>query len=189
MKTRFLTVATMIAATAAIAACSLDSRRGGSLRDQLGVAQGTPDEFLIIARAPIEVPSTFDLPRPQPGAPSRVEVDPLSDAHTALFQRPEPVRLNAPSGGEQVLLSGANAADDNSSVRTVLADEAPADVNERYGLSSLFGYRIPSNLGEESEDLDSVEENEALRNRGIPVPTAPPPPESRRGAGLTFIAN
>ena len=70
MKSRFLTTATLVAATVAIAACSLDSRRGGTLRQQLGIAQGAPDEFLIIARAPIEMPPSFDLPRPQPGAPS-----------------------------------------------------------------------------------------------------------------------
>lgn len=186
MKTRFLTTATLIAATAAIAACSLDSRRGGTLREQLGVAQGAPDEFLIIARAPIEVPATFDLPRPVPGAPSRVEVDPAADAHSALFQRRNPVRLDAASGGEQVLLSGANAEGDNSTVRAILAVEEEPEVNEKYGLTSLFGTRIPSRLGEDSEGLDSVEEVEDLRNQGYLTPAAPPKPESERGFGVTF---
>lgn len=186
MKTRFLTTATLIAATVAIAACSLDSRRGGSLREQLGVAQGAPDEFLIIARAPIEVPATFDLPRPQPGAPSRVDVDPAADAHNALFLRPDPVRLDAASGGEQVLLSGANADGDNSTVREVLAEEEGPEINENYGLTSLFGYRVPARLGAASEDLDSVTEVEELRNKGYLTPSAPPKPESERGFGVTL---
>jgi len=186
MKTRFLTTATLIAATVAIAACSLDSRRGGSLREQLGVAQGAPDEFLIIARAPIEVPETFDLPRPQPGAPSRVEVDPAADAHKALFLRPDPVRLDTASGGEQVLLSGANADGDNSIVRDVLAEEEGPEINENYGLTSLFGYRIPARIGAASEDLDSVAEVEELRNKGYLTPSAPPKPPSERGFGVTF---
>ena len=186
MKTRFLTTATLIAATAAIAACSLDSRRGGTLREQLGVAQGAPDEFLIIARAPIEVPPTFDLPRPEPGAPSRVEVDPAADAHSALFLRPDPVRLNAASNGEQVLLSGANAEGDNSTVRAILAEEEAPEINEKYGLTSLFGTRIPSRLGAASEDLDSLDEVEALRSQGYLTPSAPPKPASERGFGVTF---
>ncbi len=186
MKTRFLTTAALIAATAAIAACSLDSRRGGTLREQLGVAQGAPDEFLIIARAPIEVPATFDLPRPQPGAPSRVEVDPAADAHSALFLRPEPVRLGAASSGEQVLLSGANADGDNSTVRDILAEEEGPAINENYGLTSLFGTRIPARLGAASEDLDSVEEVEALRNQGYRTPSAPPKPPSERGFGVSL---
>lgn len=186
MKTRFLTTATLIVATAAIAACSLDSRRGGTLREQLGVAQGAPDEFLIIARAPIEVPATYDLPRPVPGAPSRVEVDPASDAHSALFQRPDPVRLDAASGGEQVLLSGANAEGDNSTVRAILAEEEGPEVNENYGLTSLFGTRIPARLGDSSESLDSVEEVEGLRNQGYLTPTAPPKPASERGFGVSL---
>ena len=186
MKTRLLTMTTMLAATAALAACSLDSRRGGSIGEQLGVSQNAPGEFLIIARAPIEVPQSFDLPRPQPGAPSRVDVNPLEDAHGALFQSKEPTRLVAPSSGELVLLSGADADGDNSSVRDVLAEEAGPDVNERYGLSTLFGYRIPAQIGAEAEDLDPVEENEELRRRGLLTPTAPPPPPSERGFGVSF---
>lgn len=186
MKTRFLTVATLVAAAIATAACSLDSRRGGSISQQLGFAQGAPDEFLIIARAPIEIPASFDLPRPQPGAPSRVEVDPAADAHNALFLRPDPIRLNAASGGEQVLLSGANADGDNSVVRDVLAEEEGPAVNENYGLTSLFGYRIPARIGDSSEDLDSVEEVEALRQQGYLTPSAPPRPPSERGFGLTL---
>ena len=186
MKTRFLTIATLAAATVATAACSLDTSRGGTLREQLGVAQGAPDEFLIIARAPIELPPTFDLPRPQPGAPSRVDVDPAADAHLALFQRPEPVRLSAASGGEQVLLSGANADGDNSTVRDILAVEEEPEFNENYGLSSLFGYRIPTRIGTASEGLDSVEETEALRNQGYLTPSAPPKPASERGFGVTL---
>lgn len=186
MKTRFLTVAILVAGTVAIAACSLDSRRGGTLRQQLGFAQGAPDEFLIIARAPIEVPASFDLPRPQPGAPSRVEVDPAADAHSALFLRPEPMRLDAASGGEQVLLSGANADGDNSVVRDILAEEEGPLVNENYALSSIFGYRIPARLGESSEDLDSQEEVEALRQQGLRTPSAPPKPASERGFGFSL---
>ena len=186
MKTRFLTLAVLAASTFAIAACSLDSRSGGTLRQQLGLAQGAPDEFLIIARAPIEIPSSFDLPRPEPGAPSRVEVDPLSDAHNALFLRPDPVRLESSSGGEQVLLSGANADGDNSVVRDILAEEEGPAVNERYGLTSLFGVRIPARLGESSEDLDPLDEVESLRNQGYLTPAAPPKPPSERGFGVSF---
>lgn len=186
MKIRFLTTATLIAATAAIAACSLDSRRGGSLRQQLGFAQGAPDEFLIIARAPIEMPATYDLPRPEPGAPSRVEVDPAADAHRALFLRPDPVRLAAVSGGEQVLLSGANADGDNSTVRDILAEEEEPEINTNYGLTSLFGTRIPSRIGAASEDLNPVDEVEELRNQGYLTPSAPPKPPSERGFGVTL---
>ncbi len=186
MKTRFLTVAVLAVSTIAITACSLDSRRGGTIRQQLGLAQGAPDEFLIIARAPIEIPSSFDLPRPEPGAPSRVEVDPLSDAHNALFLRPDPVRLDAASGGEQILLSGANAEGDNSTVRAILDEEEGPAVNEKYGLTSLFGYRIPARIGAASEDLDSVEEVEELRQQGYLTPSAPPKPASERGFGFSL---
>jgi hypothetical protein len=85
-----------------------------------------------------------------------------------------------------VLLSGANADGDNSVVRDILAEEEGPEINENYGLTSLFGYRIPSRLGDASEDLNSVEETEALRNQGYLTPSAPPKPASERGFGVSF---
>ncbi len=85
-----------------------------------------------------------------------------------------------------MLLSGANADGDNSTVRDVLAVEEEPEINENYGLTSLFGYRIPSRIGAASEDLDSVEEVEALRNQGYLTPSAPPKPPSERGFGVTL---
>lgn len=169
----------------ALAGCTIGSGGGGGLRKQLGF-QDAPDEFLIIARDQIEVPASFDLPRPQPGAPSRVEVDPLADAHEALFDRPEPVRLANASPGETVLLSGAEAADDNSEVRALLAEENEDTGERQFGLTSLFGIPIPARIGEVDEVLDSIDETEELRAEGKPTPAAPPPPPGRN-TGLRFI--
>ncbi|MFN3260592.1 MAG: DUF3035 domain-containing protein [Pikeienuella sp.] len=165
-----------LAAVVFLAGCSVSSERGGTIGEQLGVTAGAPDEFLIIARAPLEMPPSFDLPRPQPGAPSRLEPDPFVEAESALFGRPvsaERAGAQAPGSGETALLAGAGATGDNSAVRAALAGEA-GPTERRFGLTSVFGVPIPQNLGEEDALLFSAEEMERLRQQGVPTPAAPP---------------
>ena len=174
----------IIAAAVAAGGCSVGSE-GGSFGQQLGFSAGAPDEFLIIARKPLEMPPSYSLPRPEPGAPSRVELNPLADAHTSLFNRPEPARLASASTGEQVLLSGADADGDNSVVREVLAGEDPETTERQFGLTSLFGVPIPANFGDPDQIVAPVAETDLLRRQGYLTPTAPDGLEDiERGEGL-----
>lgn len=160
---------------AVLAGCSISSEGGGTIGEQLGVTAGAPDEFLIIARAPLELPPSFSLPTPQPGAPSRLEPDPFVEAEAALFGRPGRGAETAPGSGEVALLRGANAADDNSAIRQELDEDVVSPPGERrFGLTSVFGQPIPQNLGESDEVLLSREENERLRTQGLATPAAPP---------------
>lgn len=171
--TRFPKTA-MAGAALLASACSINSE-GGPIGEQLGFALGTPDEFLVIAQRPIEIPTSFTLPVPQPGAPSRVRPDPMADAHMSLFSRPEPVRLGQPSSGEGVLLQGADAEGDNSVIRQVLADEDPEAGERRFGLTSLFGVPIPATVeGISPAIVRPASETELLRRQGYLTPTAPP---------------
>lgn len=166
-----------VLAVATIAAgCSVSSERGGTLGEQIGVATPAPDEFLIIARAPIEIPPDLSaLPRPQPGTPSRLLPNPFAEAHQTLFGRPQPAPGPAsPGGGEIALLGGAGATGDNSAVRAELDAEATPAAERKYGLTSFFGIPIPATLGENDDYLVSPEENERLRAQGLPTPAAPP---------------
>ena len=185
---RFANIVIVGLAGAVAAGCTAGSTSNGSFREQIGLAQRAPDEFLIIARKPIEVPVKFELERPRPGAPSRVEVNPIADAHTVLFQRPEPPRLASASDGEQVLLRGADLEEPQTDIRAELGGEEPEDGERQYGLTSLFGVPIPANVSEDDEeDLDSVEEVEALRRQGVPTPAAPPPPPKQKSGTILFL--
>ncbi|MEL7463195.1 MAG: DUF3035 domain-containing protein [Pseudomonadota bacterium] len=168
MKRTILTIAAALAASG----CTVGSG-GGSVGEQLGFTPTAPDEFLIIARKPLRLPPSMNLPRPQPGAPSRVELDPFSDAHASLFSRPGPIRLGAPSGGEQILLSGADAEGDNSVVRQALAADDPDLGGRQFGLTDLFGIPIPANLSEGDDVVRPVAETDLLRRQGFLTPTAP----------------
>ncbi|NNG06084.1 MAG: DUF3035 domain-containing protein, partial [Inquilinus sp.] len=39
------------------------------MRALMGMERKTPDEFAVVARAPLTLPPSFDLPPPAPGAP------------------------------------------------------------------------------------------------------------------------
>ncbi|MEM7522654.1 MAG: DUF3035 domain-containing protein [Pseudomonadota bacterium] len=168
-------LAPSLALMAAIAAagCSIGSD-GGGVGEQLGLTKTAPDEFLIIARRPLQLPASFDLPTPRPGAPSRVEPNPFSEAHFALFNRPEPIRLTTPGRGEQVLLSGADASADNSGVRALIDAEDPNAGERKFGATSFFGFPVPASIEDADSVLPSAEETEELRRKGYLTPTAPP---------------
>lgn len=168
---------TVIAAIAA-AGCTIgsDTSAPGGFRDALGLNAGAPDEFLIIANAPLQLPPSFDLARPTPGVKSRVEPNPLGDAHSALFRTEEPVRLAAASPGETVLLSGAGVTGDNSAIRAQLDEESPDDGPRDFALTSLFGLPIPASLDEVESRLETRTEVENLRRQGYLTPALPPLP-------------
>lgn len=165
----------VLAAAMVAGACSVgsDGSGSGSIGQQLGLGTISPDEFLIIANNPLQMPPSMNLPRPQPGAPSRVAIDPFSEAHASLFRRPGPIRLGTASTGEEVLLSGANAEGDNSVIRTVLAEPESASGERRFGMSTFFGIPIPENLGESDEVVQPVAETNLLRRQGFLTPAAP----------------
>ena len=168
---------TVIAAIA-VAGCTIgsDTSAPGGFREALGLNAGAPDEFLIIANDPLQLPPNFELTRPTPGAKSRVEPNPFGDAHSALFRTEEPTRLAAASPGETILLSGAGVSGDNSAVRAQLAEESPEDGPRDFALTSLFGIPIPATLGEVESSLESRTEVENLRRQGYLTPALPPLP-------------
>ena len=74
----------------AIAAVTLLSGLGGcgqtaGIKQALGLAKTAPDEFHVMARAPLSLPPDFNLRPPQPGAPRPQEDAPRQQAQTAVF--------------------------------------------------------------------------------------------------------
>lgn len=162
-------------AAALLAGCTASSDGSGDWRESVGLAAPPPNEFLVVSRAPLEMPpSSETLPTPRPGAPSRVEPDPVSEARAALLGPSAAPAGPAPSAGERALADAAGPAD--PSVRQTLAAEAPERAR-RFGLES-FGFTFPNADGSSGDRLDPEEEAARLRERGVPTPTAPPDPEA-----------
>lgn len=174
-RTGLLRAALACAIAAPLAACSSS---GGGLRESLGLSAPPPDPFLTVARAPLEMPPSLgELPPPQPGAPSRVEPDPTATAQAALGAGFETAAPTEPTAAETALIAAAGATDVDPAIRETVVAEAPTP-ERRFGLDSLFGFKIVQDPSVEAERLDAEAEAEKLRRRGLSAPTPSDVPAS-----------
>ena len=159
-----------MALLALVSACGNASQ----LRRSVGIDVPPPDEFMVISRAPLSMPSDLGaLPPPQPGAPSLVEPDPQGDARAALAGAGAATVTTPASPAEQALVARAGPSD--PMIRATLREEADTGAGERrFGLDSFLGFKIQQNPGAEAETLNAREESERLRSTGVAAPVAAP---------------
>lgn len=140
----------------------------GGWRESVGLEVPPPDEFLVVSRAPLQMPPSLTaLPVPQPDAPSLVDRDPQAAARTALAGAGT-AQATGQSAGEQALVSRAGPAD--PAIRDTLANDTVAAGQRRFGLDSFFGIPIVQNPELAGRQLDSAAEAERLRNAGVAAP-------------------
>lgn len=130
-----------------------------------------PEEFAVLPQKPLEVPEDLSvLPAPTPGAVSRVDLTPETDALIALSGRP----LKAPATASDAALI-ANAGQRQAGIRGQLSaeDEAYRENNRGLLLDRLFG-RVSEGDIYARQVLDPEAELLRLRQQGIWVPQLPP---------------
>ena len=112
-----LAVAAMLAA-AALSSCS-DARRA------LGYDRAPPDEFAVIARAPLAQPPDYNLRPPAPGAPRPQEGTTTEQARAALMPGKSGTNaaLAGTTKGEQFLLTKSGADKATPDIRRVVNEE------------------------------------------------------------------
>lgn len=176
-----MTFSTMTRRCGLIAACvalTAGCDRIGSPFDALDNKRSGPDEFSVIARAPLRMPGTRDLPQPSPGSASPLEPNPQAAAVAALTGRTTLGTAPTAGGisqGEQALLTSANAASSSGEIRTQLDREAiEAEASKEYQTPSL----IELFSGERNEiDTDNVidpnSESRRLQTAGTITPVNP----------------
>ncbi len=114
----FMRLNQVIIATALLGAASLTGCASG--REALGMSKVTPDEFRVVAKAPLVVPPDFALRPPAPGEPRPQELQPESAARTALIGR---YNSETRSDGERLLIAKTGADKADPLVRFVIDDE------------------------------------------------------------------
>ncbi len=152
------------------------------ISDIIGDLQTAPDEFSVLTKRPLEMPSTFDaLPVPEPGKLSSRDPNPIGDAQAALLgtaAQPTSVAI-APSATEAALLSSAGPAPAN--IRSVVAAEQDLynSGQNQYVLDRIFP-SLREARGETARGVINPElERQRLLDEGItstqPVPTIAAP--------------
>lgn len=114
MRLNRVLVATALLAAVGVSGCS-------STRAALGMTKVTPDEFRVVAKAPLVVPPDYALRPPAPGEPRPQELQPESAARMALLGQREAQQRTE---GEQLLVTKAGADKADPLIRYVVDDEA-----------------------------------------------------------------
>ena len=146
------------------AGCSVDSAR-----DALGMGKQSPDEFLIVERAPLSVPPDYELRPPTTGD--------LESQYANLRDRAEEILLGPGSGSETpmsdaevVFLSDAGALNADAGIRRTIDSENGGRVveDDRF-IEDLMFWSDPDGT---DIIVDPVAEAERLRRNalsGLPV--------------------
>jgi hypothetical protein len=104
----------------ALAALAVSTAGCASAGRALGVSKITPDEFRVVARAPLVVPPDYSLRPPAPGEPRPQELQPESQARAALMGS---AGAGTRSQGETLLVAKAGGDKVDPLVRYVVDDE------------------------------------------------------------------
>jgi hypothetical protein len=172
---------------------------GNQVRQALGMTKRSPDEFQVVAHAPLTLPPDYNLRPPAPGAPRPQEGTTRDQAQTALFSNSDgglsggsafSTSLDALAGpaqsaGEVALLQNAGATGVDPDIRAQIDSETAAQVERDQTLiERLVFWRSPEPYG---TVVDPVAETERLRENqalGKPVTEGETPIVIRRRRGM-----
>ncbi len=147
----------------------------GGVREQFGLERKRPpDEFRVVARAPLSLPPDFALRPPEPGAVRPQEGSATDQARNAVFRRegqvvPLDQQVTVSDGrseGEVALLRQAGALNANPAIRQEVNREAAALAEEQDSfINSLIFWRKqeePGTVIDATAESQRLRENEAL---------------------------
>jgi hypothetical protein len=173
----------------AAAACALSACE--SAKQAIGLGKNPPDEFQVVAQAPLTMPPDFNLPTPTPGAPRPQDGTPELNAQNALLANTATAGTTAAatdttqSSGEQALLQTAGATTPDPHIRTLVNQEAADETAASEGLlDRLAFWREPEPAGtivDPQAEQQRLQQNAAL---GQPVTSGPTPTIKRKKKAL-----
>jgi hypothetical protein len=93
-----------------------------SVKKELGIGRNSPDEFMVVKRAPLTLPPDFDLRAPSPEGQAPAAAQSSSRAQEAVMGQVRPA--DGVSTPEAVLLAKLGANEAQPDIRNVLNREA-----------------------------------------------------------------
>jgi Protein of unknown function (DUF3035) len=152
----------------------------------IGLEKEIPDEFTVVAHAPLAIPPDYALRPPQPGAAPTQDVSPTEQAKQTIFragdQQAQLPGADKRSAGENVLLQEAGAAQAAPDIRETIAREAKGDngtVDNSF-VDKLLFWRGPEPASP-NQVIDPTREAQRLRG-GQAAANAAPTPSGLAGA-------
>ena len=134
---------------------------GENVNRFFGLVRDAPDEFRVTTRAPLSMPTEFELPPPRPGASRPQELSERQQAEQVLVPALalETPNAGAPSPGQQALLSaaGPQAAPD---IRDQVAVDATREADQRTLVQRMLFWQTPK---DQAVTVDATREAKRLR--------------------------
>jgi hypothetical protein len=161
--------------------------------DTLGRALGTekvvPDEFAVVAHAPLAIPPDYTLRPPRPGAAPTADVSPTSKAQQAIFKAGEQQAAlpdaDRRSPGENELLKRAGAAAAPPDIRDTITTESRTGIDKGF-IDKLLIWKEPDyKLGPTDEVIDPAVEKQRLRSSQAVAGAGAAPAAPSAPPGLT----
>ena len=159
------------------------------VKRSLGYEKAPPDEFQVVARAPLAMPPDFNLRPPTPGATRPQEGTTTDQARAALLGERSGVSLTTVGrdSGDMALLTRAGANQAQPGIRQLVDKESQALAEgSRSFTDKLVFWRKPPAPGD-GEQLDAAKEAQRLRENqalGRPVTAGETPRIERTHKGF-----
>ncbi|MEO1191919.1 MAG: DUF3035 domain-containing protein [Pseudomonadota bacterium] len=162
-----------------------------AIREDLGVEKTSPDEFRVVANAPLAIPPDYNLRPPAPGASRPQAATPTEQARVAVFGpqgriEPGEAQPGSPAASaDNSFLAAAGANQTDANIRQVVDDETQRiNAQNQDFVDSLIFWRAPAAPGtvvDATSEADRIRETQAL---GQPVTTGDTPIVITREQGI-----
>ncbi len=150
------------------------------VREELGLNKRAPDEFAVVAKAPLVLPPDFKLRPPAPGTRRPQEASPTEQARRLLTKR-APLDTSDLSPGEAELLKIAGAERADPQIRRILDEETSLLIKEDQSFADrlIFWQKQPpfGTVVDAAKEKKRLQENAAT---GAPVTKGETPYIKRR---------
>ncbi len=147
------------------------------VKEQFGLSKQSPDEFRVVARAPLSMPPDFALRPPEPGAVRPQEGTTAQQARKAVFRESDSKILSSTpvsasttatqgrSAGEASFLKAAGADKADLDIRALVNEESNSLREDRGFLEALIFWRDrqePGVIVDAEGESKRLRENSAL---------------------------
>ena len=155
MKKIVLTLSTIVA----LAACSEETKQ------DLGLVNTPPDEFVVVTRAPLSVPPDYALRPPRPGAGRPMEMSTQEQARQTVFGEGDmkgTYTNPAASSSESPFLNRVGVQDADPNIRNTVDSEETKDTR-----TTAERLLFMSGDKDNGEPINPTEEYERLKAEGV----------------------
>lgn len=158
-----------------VAACAVSLTACESTKKQFDFSKKAPDEFMVTRHAPLEMPPSFEVRAPQPGAPRPQEASTKSLARQAILGEDAQRAIAREQGitqGEAVLLQKTGALNASPSIRAQVDRETQERIDEETPGIATLQRMVGQKPAEPSfEEVDPVAETLRIKkNRAAGKP-------------------